>query len=457
MSRSRIRTLVLCCVIAGGAALPGARADAQAVTRRDTIKVLHAPMVMKVGVAAAEAPVAKVMRGGVPVPYARLQIVVMGTDARAVHGSAVADSAGVAIFRGLIVYGSPGSRSLLVQAAGSDAEPVVLPVEIQQGDAAALLIIRAPSMRIVPDSPLAQQPVVRVVDENENPIPGTEIIAQVCKQPVLRGDSTRAPQSDCGDTVSAELHGKTVVKADEHGEATYTDLAIVGPGGDYRLMFRPLGPYAREAWTYSGVLAYRPGDLSTRSHVVISAIKSITGEVRRDEFFDVRFRFRYDERIFGLANFDVALSSPDDTAGTAPQLLTEAGASLNYTFRFARDPITHLYERGLFVGAVGRIFNTLPYWGVQAGSVEYRGSAFQGSSFAVALLVRMRDSMSVIGSDTIRASPLSVGVDAFLRSSTIAFFKTLNLRIGVLIPVRQAAKIQSRITIAVPVGTLEFF
>jgi hypothetical protein len=69
----------------------------------------------------------------------------------------------------------------------------------------------------------------------------------------------------------------------------------------------------------------------------------------------------------------------------------------------------------------------------------------------------MSDTMSVLDGDTLTSRPWNIIADFFLRSSSIDFFKTLNLRGGFLLPLRSGTRLQSRIVVSVPVGTLNLF
>ena len=111
----------------------------------------------------------------------------------------------------------------------------------------------------------------------------------------------------------------------------------------------------------------------------------------------------------------------------------------------------------MFAGVMLRVFTTLPYYGVTFGSVEHGASPFQGSTFSLSVLHRMSDTLNVVGVDTVTSTPMNILADFFLRSSTIDFFKTLNLRGGFLLPLHAGSKLQSRIVVSVPVGTLNLF
>ena len=191
------------------------------------------------------------------------------------------------------------------------------------------------------------------------------------------------------------LRGNVLVQSDSVGDATFKDLTFAGPSGKYRLTFATLHS-AQESGDPSGgeqrprscgdtsdIMVYDAERASDRSYVAASAIKSIAGIIPNDEFFEIRGRFRYGPRLFGMASIDVALSNRgSDTVRSTQQALTEAAVSLNYAVSSVgtrRTAITDEYDRTLFVGGVVRVFNTLPYLGAQVGSVENATSAFAGA------------------------------------------------------------------------------
>jgi hypothetical protein len=249
------------------------------------------------------------------------------------------------------------------------------------------------------------------------------------------------------------LQGTRFTWTDTTGEVEYANLAFSGRAGTYRLLFE-----AASARNESDIMRYDPEAESDRSHLVVSAIKSVAGQVPENEFFDIRLRFRYASWLFGLGSIDVALTSRSADSVTAAQgVLAEAAASLNARFWQNAQPRTDQRDRLLFVGVTGRVFNTLPYYGIQVGSQELAGSAFEGSLFAVALLRRFNSTPYVVDRDTIVAQPTNVFAEFFLRSSRVDFFRMLNFRGGVMLPLARGQRLHSRIVVSVPVGGIEFF
>ncbi len=175
------------------------------------------------------------------------------------------------------------------------------------------------------------------------------------------------------------------------------------------------------------------------SYVTVSVIKSIAGERPENEFFELRFKFNYVRRFFGLATLDVALSSRGtDTVSSEQRKLTDAGASLNWGV-----PADDAGKRVLFIGALAKVFNTIPYYGIVVGSTELNHSAFRGSSTMFSVVRRFY-------ADTAIAT-YNIFVEIFLHSTQVDFFKRLNIRGGVLLPLRNRGLLQSRILIEVPI------
>lgn len=213
----------------------------------------------------------------------------------------------------------------------------------------------------------------------------------------------------------------------------------------------------------------RPAPDSTEkdsSHVLISAIKSISGEIPENEFFALNWRVNYSPSFFTMANVDIALSNAQQTAGapadsvaSPSSKLTEAGISANLDVSALLDARHRdSFKRTMFVGAITKIFNTEAYYGVVGGSVELHESPFFSSYFFSGYLRRffpvtpqtnVRESGKRLADDNLYAEFL-------IHSSEVNFFRYLAVKGGVLVPLlgRNGTfdDIQFRITIAVPVG-----
>jgi hypothetical protein len=132
--------------------------------------------------------------------------------------TAVSDDAGVARFVDLALSGPDGTYTLVFEAegyVGVQSNGIALsgtPVE-----SGRLVIVTQPSPEADNGEALARQPVVRAEDADGNPLPAGVPV-------------TVAAQG-------ATVIGTTTVESDEAGLASFTDLALTGPSGNYRLAF----------------------------------------------------------------------------------------------------------------------------------------------------------------------------------------------------------------------------
>jgi hypothetical protein len=132
--------------------------------------------------------------------------------------TAVSDETGVARFTDLALTAPDGTYNLVFQAEGyvgvQSNEIVVSSTPAETG---RLVIVTQPSSQADNGEPLGQQPVVRADDADGNPLPAGVPV-----------------------TVSAQgatVTGTTTVESDDEGLAHFTDLALTGPSGNYRLSF----------------------------------------------------------------------------------------------------------------------------------------------------------------------------------------------------------------------------
>jgi hypothetical protein len=132
---------------------------------------------------------------------------------------------------------------------------------------------------------------------------------------------------------------------------------------------------------------------------------------------------------------------------------------LNYTPWYFRvlDAMTDTPERFLYVGAQVRLFNTVPYYGAQLGSVELARSLFNGSSLSIGYITPLEMMPVSIDGDVFRPARNNIAIDGFLRSSGFDFLKFLNVRGTVIVPWDRGRRPVSRIALAVPVGGLITF
>lgn len=431
---------------------------------------------------------------GQPIPGVLVRVSLISGNGYLSGDTCTTTTSGIARFASLVIWGKPGQKQLLFSAEA--AAPLTAPIKVILGGPVKLRVVKQPSPTITSDSTLKVQPVVRVFDNADNIVSGAEVEAQLCldvtvtlakyrvnkeadsvRRAPFKADSIatrkrnpesviKSPPADsepkCVDAgrYGAALLGTTLEKGNDAGQATFTDLVVRGPAGGYRLYFSIVEGSAHGVGSdTSNVMLYDPDRSTNRSYVVISAIKSVAGLVPADEFFDLRFRFRFTDAFFSMASVDIALTGRGtDTVKSNQTLLTEAAASVDWGFYTRRTQITDESERTLFVGAQLRVFNTLPYFGGHLGFIEHAGSVFSGSMFSLGIVHRMSDTLNVVQGDTLTAAPWNLMGDFFIRSSKIDFFKVLNLRGGILLPLRQFnQKLQSRITVAIPIGTIDLF
>lgn len=204
----------------------------------------------------------------------------------------------------------------------------------------------------------------------------------------------------------------------------------------------------------------KTGSEPDSSHVLISAIKSVSGEIPENEFFALNWRVNYSRLFFTMANVDIALSNAGTDTVTSPNSrLTEGGISGNLDVSaFLDAPHRNSYERTMFLGAITKIFNTEAYYGAVAGSIELHDSPFFTSYFFAGYLRRffpvtpetnIRENGERLADDNLYAEFL-------IHSSEINFFRYLAVKGGVLVPLLgrngNFDDVQFRITIAVPVG-----
>lgn len=363
------------------------------------------------------------------------------------------DENGYATFKNLVPTGRSG-LSLIVFSAGSATQ--VMTLNLAAGEPNSLSVLVQPPPRISYDSLWSPAPSVRVHDAFGNPVPNAEVRLTLC---VRELEQEGNPPWECGGTIPSKflagIRGNALVRTDTNGVALFDDIRLSGKSGEYAVEFSArTGGMAR-----SNGIVYNPKRAYDRNFVVISAIKTISGAAPDDEFFDLRFRFRLSRRSHILAHTDVALSARgSDTVASRQKKLTEAALMANVNLYSSREFATDIPERLVFVGAQGKVFNTIPYYGFQVGGTELGGSVFQGSSLSVGYLHRWYgDTSAVVGGDTIGITKHNVGIDFLLRSSIVEFFKVLTIRGGIMLPLHRRGTITSRIAVAVPIGEVYSF
>ncbi|MEP7346502.1 MAG: hypothetical protein ABI877_14620 [Gemmatimonadaceae bacterium] len=417
------------------------------------------------------------------------------------------DASGLAAFQDLRYIGPAGDVALVASAGTASATEVL---HVHAGPPARIVIIDTPPTRIVADSALSGAPSVQVQDEFGNPVRDVPIRVTLCQNRLgtdcgidkivgaaacgkdaeygARVDEANALRRSMWQTMGyvftriqtsedvrrerlegliyectrplGFLKGRLVQSTDTTGTASFPDLVFVGPSGRYRLGF----DFAKDTMkgsVKSPLMIYNGDQTYNRNFAIISAIKSVAGVSPANEFFDIRFRFRIRGSLSVMLNSDVALArqSFEDSTGVVGKQdrLIDAALAVNYE-RPKVDPQTSVPERAPFVGAHLRVFTTVPYIGVHAGSIELAHSKFQGSFLYVGYS-RSLDRLPVNQDGVIiRPSKNNILIDAFVRSSDIDFFKFLNIRAGFMIPMLDRGRRPvSRLVVSVPIGGLISF
>jgi hypothetical protein len=382
----------------------------------------------------------------------------------AVLATSVTDPLGIAAFDNIRIIGRAGQTAIILSAGGAQQ---VHMVSLLPGAPTSLTIVSQPPPRVVFDSAWTSTPIIQVRDTAGNAVPNVDVSATLCGRQLQENTpgrgSSRPGTSDgestpCGDPTAllASIQGATAVRTDSLGRAVFKDLKLRGRAGEYMLRYSLAGS---NTVVTSSIMRHNPRRDYDQNFVVISAIKTISGSAPKDEFFDLRFRFRLSKHAHILANTDVALSARGTDSVSSPQKrVTEASLMVNGNMFFATDYASEIPQRLIFGGAQMKVFNTTAYYGVHMGGTELGGSPFQGSLLTVGYLRRWyNDTLAVVDNDSLRIAKNNIGIDFFVRSSTIEFFKILTIRGSVLIPLGNKARPASRISIAVPIGNVYSF
>gem|GEM_PF-6765571 len=380
---------------------------------------------------------------------------------------------GIAVFTKIRPHGQLGPQRLLFVSGTAQR---AYDVRLIPGKPTKMALLTSPPPRLRFDSLWATAPVVQVTDTAGNPVPNVAVRATLCNG----NDHDRAPTSllwwlgatpdkskphngsesrTCilNPQLLASLGGTTLRVTDTAGRAVFDGLSFRGRAGTYEMRFQLGEPYSDVAPLGSIYMIYAPKRDYDQNFVFISAIKTIAGEPPDHEFFDLRFRFRLGTLAHVLANTDISLSGRDskDSVRSSQKLLTEAALQLNGNLYTVTERTSEIPQRLLFAGAQLKVFNTAQYYGVHLGGMEMGGSPFRGSSLSVAILHRWSaDSVRTEGSDAFVPARYSLGVDYFLRSPRMDFFRTLTIRGSILVPFGVGGQPSTRIAIAVPLGEL---
>ena len=121
----------------------------------------------------------------------------------------------------------PGAQNVQAEATGSSGpltgSPLTFSAQAVRPPPAKLVLRQAPSVTARNNIPLEQQPIVEVLDAEDQPVAQVQVTVEIAS-----GGGT--------------LSGTTSVVSDANGRAAYTDLAIVGSNGTRTLRFRVADP-----------------------------------------------------------------------------------------------------------------------------------------------------------------------------------------------------------------------
>lgn len=385
-----------------------------------------------------------------------------------------ADEQGLVTFDDLFYHGPVGDVRLSFSAGVTTKE---ISVPVIAGTPREIVELEPPPTTIRADSLITPAPKLRVQDAAGNPIKDAMLRARICQlapsgkctffaEPESQATALWRQQSrskQAKDAYVGQLLGTRIVQTNAAGEALFDALKFVGPSGPYALVF-DLPQLGDQSMRKTSTVMYYDGDVEfNRNFVIISAIKSVAGSKPSDEFFDIRFRFRLLKRLTGMVYSDLALTRTDlsDTASanvtSSQRRLVDASFQLNGEV-IKEDPQRSVPERARVAGAHFRIFNTVPYVGLHVGSVELARSVFHGSSLSLGYSVPLDRTPVKFDGGVMRPSKENLLVDGFVRSSNVGFFEFLNIRVGLLIPLRDKGRRPiSRIVLAVPIGKLISF
>lgn len=225
--------------------------------------------------------------------------------------------------------------------------------------------------------------------------------------------------------------------------------------------------------------------LRGNSFIVLSLIKSISGEIPDAEFFDLRMKFggevrrgeprgkglaswisrqyrKVDARLFTFASLDVSLSTRADTsaADSLRRRLTDATLSLNLMLS---GDSSVLSPRTSFISApYFKVFNTKSYLGAGYGGLELRGSRLEGTMVQVSYLYQLYpDSAQTTTGNATSFEKVKqrnhVFLEFFVRVPGAQFLDRLRLRGGVLLPVGRRVRPETRIVLSIPIVDLDRF
>ena len=360
------------------------------------------------------------------------------------------NSRGNAQFAGTRVRSSVGRTSLIALAIAPDGKEHgdSVPVDVKAGALHSIRVAEHPPLLIVPEKEFTPAPAVLVEDAAGNPLVGVRLNVDLVEE------------LTCRPATIGTLSGPTTSTSAVDGKAAFPGLSILGRAGCYQLRFASdaapdVKPGQSRLMTYDAERTYN------RNFVIISAIKSVAGIIPSNEFFDLRFRFRFTQRWHVLVNADVGLQRKDvedkDVKGSQDRIV-EAALWANRTYYRVTDNLTDAPERYAYYGSHIRVFATVPYFGFHAGAVELAKSPFHGSMANIGLSWAPQTMPVKVEQTSVRAAPLNLMLEAFIRSDGLDFFKFLNVKGTLMVPLgERGRRAISRISIGVPIGTITSF
>lgn len=372
-------------------------------------------------------------------------------------------------------YRGPSGRVTVSAQSATFRDSIILAMD--PGDIPRLELIQDVEGQLIPDSILKTPLVLRVTDYGGNALGDVPVRVQLCWNIAERRQHKawfitltrgRPATQECASANERRDTDRSLTRPFMRGEhrrlsrpdgtVRFDSLRILGPSGRYWLKASVEG--SRADSLFSGYMLYDSYDVFDRSFVVLSAIKSVSGTaIPENEFFDLRFQFRIKPWLHVAVNSDIALSRKStsdsvDVRGTQDRLVDAAVAlNIRMPFFYVRDELTEAPERYPFFGFQVRVFNTVPYAAFHIGNVELVRSILHGSSLTIGYARAFDPTPVMVAQHPFRPARHNFVVDGFIRSSGIDFFKFLNIRGTVMLPLGETGRRPtSRIAISVPIG-----
>jgi hypothetical protein len=169
---------------------------------------------------------------GVPVPLAGVQVTASAAGPTLAGSVATTNADGVATFTGLVMSGVAGNYSLVFTAAGV-ANTASSPIALTAGPATQLTFTTSPPVTAANGQPFSAAPALQLRDAGGNAVAESGVTVTVA---IASGPA-------------GTLSGTLSVATSASGLATFPNLAITGPLGDYTLTFTAAGLSAATSGT----------------------------------------------------------------------------------------------------------------------------------------------------------------------------------------------------------------